>query len=143
MDLKKGKAFLNSPRRLQNKIRRLQYEIEELKTSLEPSSVRYDLDRVKSTPKDLMPETFAKIDELERELKRTQEEKRRIIRKIKDYLSALPESPEKVILYGYDVCGKQMEEISNDLNYSVKHCYNLRNKGIKQLKEPGHERTNH
>ena len=135
MDIKQGTKFLIQPRQLEIKIKRLEYEIEELRTMLEPNAIRYDLDKVKTSPKDSMSEVFSRIDELESELIRTKEKKKRIFMKISQMFSELPESPEKTILVGFYLHRLSMETIASDLNYNVKWCYKLRIKGIKQLKE--------
>lgn len=120
---------------LANKIKRIEYQIETLRTNLEPNAVRYDLDKVITSPKDIMAETFEKIDELETELKETRAERRRLQERMADLFSELEESPEKTILFGYDLQGMTMEQIATDLNYNVKHCYKLRDKGIRELRE--------
>ena len=135
MDISKGTKLLIQPRQLEIKIKRLEYEIEELRTMLEPNAIRYDLDKVKTSPKDTMSEIFARIDKLERELMQTREKKKEAFLKISRMLSELPESPEKTILYGFYLHRLSMETIAKDLNYNVKWCYKLRIKGIKQLKE--------
>lgn len=135
MDIAKGTRFLAQPRQLEIKIKRLEYEIEELRTMLEPNAVRYDLDKVKTSPKDSMSEIFARIDALERELEKTRKQKTEIFLKISNMFAELPESPEKTILYGFYLHRLSMETIAEDLHYHVRWCYRLRIKGIKQLKE--------
>ena len=68
MDLKEAYAFFGQVRFHENKIQRITCTLNELRACLLPGGIRYDLDKVNTSPKDKMSEIFARIDELEREL---------------------------------------------------------------------------
>jgi len=57
--------FLNRPRCIKSAIRRAEAEQENLRLSMYPSAVRYDTDKVQSTPVDPMPRYAEKMDELQ------------------------------------------------------------------------------
>ena len=61
--------ILNKPRWMRAKASILAEQIATLQSCLLPSAIRYDLDKVQSSPDDQTSAIFAKIDELERERK--------------------------------------------------------------------------
>lgn len=63
------RAFLDRPKNLLSEIRRVQSRIEGLRLSMYPSGIRYDTDRVMSSPSDPMPRYAAEVDELQDSLK--------------------------------------------------------------------------
>ena len=65
--------FLNAPRHTLLQIQDLSAKIEALEDSLLPSGIRYDADKVQTSPKDPVPEIMAKIDDLDRQVKALQQ----------------------------------------------------------------------
>ena len=68
MTIQEAYVFLGQVRGYDNKIKRLERTIESLRYNLLPGAIRYDKDRVDTSPQDGMSELFAKIDVYEREL---------------------------------------------------------------------------
>ena len=62
--------FLMKPRRILTQIRRAEAELEGLRLSLYPSAIRYDTDKVISSPSDPMPQFAARVDEIQERLKK-------------------------------------------------------------------------
>ena len=60
-------VYLGKPRWMQSEISALTEQIATLKTSLLPAGIRYDKDKVQTSPDDQMSAIFSRIDELERE----------------------------------------------------------------------------
>ena len=68
MTIQETFAFLGKVRGYDNRIVRLQNTIDALRLNLLPGAIRYDKDRVQTSPQDSTTEIFAKIDEYEREV---------------------------------------------------------------------------
>ena len=60
--------FLMKPRRILTQIRRAEAELEGLRLSLYPSAIRYDTDKVISSPSDPMPQYAVRVDEIQERL---------------------------------------------------------------------------
>ena len=103
----------------------LRREIAELRSGLLPSAITYDADRVQTSPGDPMSETFAKLDDLERqynaELVKRSELRMRIIIQI----GKLPARYAKLLYLRY-VDGMKLDHIARKLQYSsdwVRHLH--------------------
>lgn len=77
-------VFLGQVRGCDNKIRRLERTIESLRSTLLPGAIRYDKDRVDTSPQDNMTEIYAKIDEYERQLAEEVQKRTNAILKVDD-----------------------------------------------------------
>ena len=62
-------AFLNKPKWLLAEIRKTEAEIEGLRLSMYPSGIRYDVEKVVSSPVDPMPRYAVRMDELQDQLR--------------------------------------------------------------------------
>ena len=56
--------FLYKPKNILTELRREQSRLEGFQQTMYPSGIRYDTDKVISSPRDLMPEYAAKVDEI-------------------------------------------------------------------------------
>ena len=70
MTLDETYDFLMQIRRKGIIIRRKETQRDELRACLLPGAIRYDRDRVQSTPTDKMADVIARVDELDREIGR-------------------------------------------------------------------------
>lgn len=75
MDLNETYDFLMQIRRKEIIIRRKETQRDELRACLLPGAVRYDRDKVQSTPTDKMSDVMARVDELDREIEQLRREK--------------------------------------------------------------------
>lgn len=139
MDLQETYIFFGQVRLHENKIKRLTNTINELKSCLYPGGIRYDLDKVNTSPKDKMSEIYARIDELEREIEQEYEFKAQAVLKIDNTLKTIPEGDGKTILAEYYIARKSMPKIASEMGYSMRHCFRLRSQTIKQLVEVENE----
>ena len=64
--------FLNEPRRIKSQIVIAEKDLADLRLSMYPSAVRYDTDKVQSSPSDPMPRYAERVDELQRRIKQLQ-----------------------------------------------------------------------
>ena len=61
--------FLNKPRYIKAQILIAEKDLADLRLSMYPSAVRYDTDKVMSSPTDPMPRYAERVDELQRRIK--------------------------------------------------------------------------
>lgn len=133
MELNEGYRWLSRPRALDSKIRRLESKIEELRTCLEPNAIRYDVDRVNTSPDDMTSKIFAEIDEAERMCHELRLQKAAVIFEINKAIENLSNDSVKDVLNGFYIAKKKMPDIARELNYELSWCYRLRRVGIEEL----------
>lgn len=135
MDLNETYDFLMQIRRKEIIIRRKEMQRDELRACLLPGAVRYDRDKVQSTPTDKMSDVMARVDELDREIEQLKLEKARAIIEISDIIEKLDNDKEKAVLTAFYIKAASMETVAGIVCYSVRHTYLLRKQGVEHLKE--------
>lgn len=133
MDINEGYRWLSRPRAVDSKIRRLERKIEELRTCLEPNAVRYDVDRVNTSPDDITSKIFAEIDEAERMCHELRLQKATYIFEINQAIENINNDSAKDVLNGFYIGKKKMPDIAKELNYDLSWCYKLRRVGIEEI----------
>ena len=135
MDLNETYDFLMQIRRKEIIIRRKEMQRDELRACLLPGAVRYDCDKVQSTPTDKMSDIMARVDELDREIEQLKLEKAQAIIEISDVIEKLDNDKEKAVLTAFYIKAASMEAVAGIVCYSVRHTYLLRKQGVEHLKE--------
>lgn len=125
--------LLTAPRRTKYKMEQIKARSVAIRYTLLPSGIRYDTDRVQSSPSDLMPEKMALIDQLDRELKELDGVYDRQIDNIRKACDEMGKEPEKTIIIMQYIGGRSMIEIADVLNYSVSYAYRIRENGYALL----------
>lgn len=124
--------YLGRVRNLIRKEQKLRQHIEELRLSLLPSGIRYDKDKVQTSPLDQMLEALSEIDHYERKrlkvVKALIDTRSIIARK----LIILPQK-EYYVLSQYYLGLKTMNDISEDLGVTERHAFRIKNNGISML----------
>lgn len=128
--VKEAYVFLGQVRGYENKIKRLERSIESLKYNLLPGAVRYDKDRVNTSPEDSMTELFARIDEYERALDVERRQRAEAVLKVDDALSKMSDTKEKIVLMEYYIGRISISDIASGLGITVRHCIRLKNNGV-------------
>lgn len=135
MDLNETYDFLMQIRRKEIIIRRKEMQRDELRDCLLPGAVRYDRDKVQSSPTDKMADVMARVDELDREIEQLKLEKAQAIIEISDVIEKLDNDKEKAVLTAFYIKAASMEAVAGIVCYSVRHTYLLRKQGVEHLKE--------
>ena len=135
MTEKEAFVFLGQVRGYDNKIKRLERTIEALKYNLLPGAIRYDKDRVDSSPQDSMSELFAKIDLYERELKEECNKRAAAILMMDEALNKMKDTKERAVLKEYYIGKISLRDIADGMGYTVRHCIRLRNNGVSMFAE--------
>lgn len=135
MDLNETYDFLMQIRRKEIIIRRKETQRDELRACLLPGAVRYDRDKVQSTPTDKMSDVMARVDELDREIEQLRREKATLVIEISDAIEKLEDDNEKTVLTVFYIARAPMTQAADAINYSVRRAYDFRKRGVTHLGE--------
>ena len=135
MDLNETYDFLMQVRRKEIIIRRKEMQRDELRACLLPGAVRYDKDRVQSSPTDTMADVLARVDELDHEIEQLRHEKAQLILEISNAIEQLEDDTEKVVLTEFYIARAPMSQVADTIHYSIRRAYYYRKSGVEQLGE--------
>lgn len=133
MELQETYNYLLQIRRKELTIRRKQLLCEELRSSLGARAIQYDRDRVQTSPTDKVSEIICKVIELEDQIKRLQLEKAELIMEINAAIEQLEDDKETMILTAYYIRRLTMEQVAEEMDYSLQHTYRLRKRGVQHI----------
>ena len=126
-------VFLGQVRGCENRIKRLQRTIESLRCNLLPGAIRYDKDRVQTSPMDPMGELFCRIDEYERELQEELSKRTDIVLRVDTALGKMKDTKERTVLLEYYIGRIGFGDIAAELGVSYRHCLRLRKNGVEMF----------
>lgn len=135
MELNEIYDFLMQIRRKEIIIRRKEMQRDELRACLLPGAIRYDRDRVQSTPTDKMADVIARVDELDREVEQLKHEKAQLILEISNAIEKLEDDTEKVVLTEFYIARAPMSQVAETIHYSIRRAYHFRKTGVTHLGE--------
>lgn len=124
--------FLNSARVLHWQYLRLKAKHDELETCLLPAAIRYDKDKVQTSPDDQMSKICAEIHELELEMARVQRKKFIQIEKIEKAVNALADEERTALTMRY-INRVSVSVIAEAMGYSEQRIYQFMDKGGAQI----------
>lgn len=133
MNIRQTYEFLLRIRLIEPRIQHAIIRYESLKSLLLPSGIRYDLDRIQTSPTDRMSAVEAEIIDTERELLEMQNHRERIAVEITGAIRKLSDTDEQAVLMAYYIGRKRMEEIAEELPCSIRTAYYLKRKGVSHL----------
>lgn len=126
---------LGQIRVMERQIKRKQLQRDELQSCLLPRAIRYDQDKVQSSPDDAVAETAAAVLDLDREIEQLRREKARLIRDVVRTIETLDDDREKLILTAYYISRMTIRRISDEVHYSPTQTYRLYRSGLLHLAE--------
>ena len=126
-------TFLNSARVLHWEWLRLKAKHDELESCLLPAAIRYDKEKVQTSPDDPMSKIVAQVMELENEMKRVQFNKSRQISKIDKAISSLESAEERTALTMRYINRVSVTDIADAMGYSEKRIYQFMDRGGAQI----------
>lgn len=124
--------FLNSARVLHWQYLRLKAKHDELETCLLPAAIRYDKDKVQTSPDDQMSKICAEIHELELEMAKVQRKKFIQIEKIEKAVNALADEERTALTMRY-INRVSVSAIAKAMGYSEQRIYQFMDKGGAQI----------
>lgn len=125
--------LLYAPRRIDQQIGRISAKIRSLRDSLELSGVRYDTDRVQSSPSDRMSAIIAEIDALEHKRDELIDGRIRAIEQIEEAVNGLSDETERTVLYMQYIGRERMDDIAETIGYSRSRLYEIRSRALRSL----------
>ena len=128
-----GHEYMMQVRRIELRIRRISLQIEELESSLLPQGIRYDKDKVQTSPEDTLSKIVGKISDLEEQRTQLVRERRLLLLEIQDALDRLDNENEQIVLEAYYLSRMSMREIAEMISYSVRQVYTFRKRGIAKI----------
>lgn len=126
---KQAYEFLNSARVLHWRWLRLKAKRDELEACLLPAAIRYDKDKVRTSPDDQMSKIVAEINALETEMAEVQLLKTQQIEKIELAVNSLESDEERTALTMRYINRRPIAEIADDMGYSEPTIYRFMRQG--------------
>lgn len=126
-------ALLYEPRRIDQQIGRINAKIRSLRDSLALSGVRYDIDRVQSSPSDRMSAVTAEIDALEHRRDALVDARMKAVEQIEEAVNSLSDETERTVLYMQYIGKERMDEIAEKMHCSRRSAYRLRAQALRSL----------
>lgn len=128
-----GHEYMMQVRRIELRIRRITLQIEELESCLLPQGIRYDKDKVQTSPEDTLSKVAAKILALEKLRTQLTRERALLLLEIQDALDQLESEQERIVLEAYYLSRMTMRDIAEMINYSIRSVYTFRKRGLEKL----------
>lgn len=121
--------FLNSARVLHWEWLRLKAKHDELETCLLPSGIRYDRDKIMTSPEDAMSKIVAEITDLERKMAGVQQAKSIRINEIANAINSLESDEERTALTMRFINRIPVSDIAEAMGYADPTIYKFMNQG--------------
>lgn len=133
MNIRQTYEFLLQIRRIEPRIQQTIVQYESLKSTLLPSGIRYDLDKIQTTPEDRTSIIFSKLEELATLISELQVKREQAAVDITDAILKLENHEEQAVLMGYYIGKKRVEDIADEISCSDRTAYYLKRKGVAHL----------
>lgn len=130
---KEAYNFLNSARVLHWQWLRLKAKHDELESCLLPAAIRYDKDKVMTSPEDQMSKIVAEVNELEKEMNELQVKKSKQIELIYNAINSLESAEERTTLTMRYINRVPVAIIAEAMGYSEQRIYQFMNQGGNQI----------
>lgn len=130
--------FLDRPVKIDHEVRRIRERIAALRGCLLPKGIRYDADRVQTSPEDTMSRISAEIADLEAQAGQLLDDKARAVAGIARAIDALEDEREKDVLTLYYIGRKSVRRIAEELHYSRRWVIRLKRSGVTKLSQRVH-----
>lgn len=117
-------TMLAKPGRIRARIREEELRKERLYYSLLPSGIRYDAEKVKSSPRDPMPAYIAEAEEIDELIRSLKDMLRDAENEILSAITVLDTTEAMIIRLRY-VDGLSWEKVAREVNYSRAHTFRL------------------
>lgn len=121
--------FLNSARVLSWQWERLRVKHDELMSCLQPAAIRYDKDKVQTSPDDAMSKLMAEIIEIENEMDQIQKYRVFRIKEIIKALNSIPSEEQRTALTMKFIGRKPVSTIAKKMGYAEPTIYKFMNQG--------------
>lgn len=135
MTIKETYNFLTSVRRTEAEIVKLTIRHDELQTCLLPGAIRYDGDRVQTSPDDKMGKIAAEVVDLEAEIRDAKIRKAEQVRQVEEAISTLEDEDEQMVLLAFYGGRIPMSRVADMIHYTPRTAYRIRRRAVQHLAE--------
>lgn len=125
-------TMLTKPGRIRARIREEELRKERLYYSLMPSGIRYDAEKVKSSPRDPMPAYIAEAEEIDELIRSLKDMLRDAENEILSAITVLDTTEAKIIRLRY-VDGLSWEKVAREVSYSRAQTFRRYREAITKL----------
>lgn len=125
--------FLNSARVLHWQWLRLKAKHDELESCLLPAAIRYDRDKVQTSPDDPMSKIMAELNALETKMAVIQQAKAKRIEEIYREINSLESDEERTALTMRYINRSPVKEIAEAMGYAEPTIYKFMNQGAERI----------
>lgn len=134
MTIEEKKEYLKSYRKIGRELRSLSEEINQLRLSqIIPGIVSDGLP--KSSGGSDLSGYAARLDELEREFQAKVSALQQRRAEIEASIALMEDATERAVLRYYYLCGMAWEQVAEELHYTERHIYSLRNRAIEHFEK--------
>lgn len=130
---KQAYEFLNSARVLHWQWLRVKAKHDELESCLLPGAIRYDRDKVQTSPDDIMGRILAEVNELEQRMEQLQVAKSKRIEEIDKIINSLKSDEERTVLTMRFINRIPVTEIAEAMGYAEPTIYKFMNQGSEEI----------
>lgn len=131
------KSLLYRVKREMREVQIKQMQIAQIRSSLLPSGIRYDVDKVQTSPSDPMIRVMARIDEMEREIAGDFEQMQADFSDARKMIESLEDSRERSVLTLYFLTPgvERMDDVAEMMCYSPRQVYRIYEDAINHVSE--------
>lgn len=127
------KSKLWEIRNIDAEIENLIEKYEALRLSLLPSAIRYDKDKVQTSPQDTMSEIASQLVDIENQIIEKKRKRAFLIDEIYEKLESLESEREQTILIKYFIGRKSLRAIAYDIGMSKSAVHKIYKKALSKI----------
>lgn len=128
-----AEEFLLQVREIDKEIKRQEAIADSIRHSLEPKGIRYDQDKVQSTPEDPIPKLIARLDEKLTEIRALRVRRAEIMHSIDRLLDRLGDADERTALTHWYMLGEREEIVGEALLCSTSTMYRIKARALQHV----------
>ena len=128
-------VILTEPKKIKKEIKRVSNRIEDLRLMMLPSAIRYDADKVMSSPSDPMMKFAERLDELEKEKSKLAVKYIESTDRVIDLSNELTEDSMKDVIQWRFIRSLKPYQIAKELGYSERQVYRIYGEAIEELEK--------
>lgn len=111
----------------------IRMQIEKLESCLQGHAIRYDKDKVQTSPKDAVLEVMCNLEGLLNKQTKLQIELTRAVADVADLIGHLTDKKQMLILHYRYTAGLQWGQIADKMGYAERHVFRLHDQAIDWL----------
>ena len=130
-----AEGFLLQVRRIDAEIRRQESIIEEIRRSLEPQAIRYDREKVQSTPTDHVQSVMVRVLEKSKRIEELKRTRASVMLEIDRVLERIEDPDERTVLTHWYIMDETENKTSEAVPCSVRTMYTLKASGLRHVED--------